>query len=230
MKKEYPEFKLLKQYWPKLGETEFSAYITAIIGDKPDFVFGAVPGMDGFAWMRQAKPYGFFQKFPYSSMTLFMTEMMEMKDELPRNVIAVIRCPFFAHLDNPLMADVVKRYQAKYNQHPSDWVPLHYDAVYALKQGIEKAGSIDIEKVKNAMKGMSFNSTRGKLYFRKIDNMLNCSSYVGITADDPKYPFPILHDLMVIPGEDSWRPESEIPAMREAAGLAKKRKPEELKF
>jgi branched-chain amino acid transport system substrate-binding protein len=229
MKKTYPEFKLTKQYWPKLGETEFSSYITAVMGDKPDFVYAALASKDNIAWMKQAKPYGFFAKFPYACL-ISVTEMEEMKDELPRGVIGETRAPFFAHMDIPMMANFVKNYQAKYKQYPSDWAVMEYDAVYVLKQGVEKAQSIDIEKVKNALKGMTVDTTRGKLHFRKIDNMLNCQSYIGIIADDPKYPFPIYKDLLIITGEESWRPESEIPAVREKAGLGKKRKAEELKF
>jgi branched-chain amino acid transport system substrate-binding protein len=229
MKKTYGDFQMTKQYWPKLGETEFSSYITAIMGDKPNFVYAALASKDNIAWMKQAKPYGFFEKFPYSCL-ISVTEMEEMKAELPRGVIGETRAPFFAHMDIPMMADFVKNYRAKYNQYPSDWAVMEYDAVYVLKQGIEKAQSIDTEKVKQALKGLTVNTTRGKLYFRKIDNMLNCQSYIGIIADNPQYPFPIYKDLVIVTGEESWRPESEIPAVREKAGLAKKRKAEELKF
>ena len=230
LKKALPELRLIKQYWPKVGESEFSSYITSIMVDNPDFVYAAVPGLDGFAFMRQGNNYGFFKKFNFASAAIFLTELMEMKDEVPRGVMGIFRAPFMAHLDNPMMANVVKKYRAKYGQYPDDWVPLQYDAVYALKQGIEKAGSIDTEKVKNALKGMTVNTTRGKLYFRKIDNMLNCPSYVGIVADDPGYPFPILKNIMTVTGEETWRPESEIPLIRDKAGLGKKRNPEDLKF
>ena len=77
-------------------------------------------------------------------------------------------------------------------------------------QGIDKAGSIDTEKVKDAMKSMTIETTRGKLVFRAIDNQLSCSSYLGVVADDPNYAFPIYHDLVEIKGPDSWRPEAEI--------------------
>ena len=56
---------------------------------------------------------------------------------------------------------------------------MAYDGVYALKQGIEKAGSTDTEKVKDAMKGMAVNTTREKLFFRKTDNQLSCLAYFG---------------------------------------------------
>ena len=229
MKEASPEFKLMKQYWPKLGEKEYSSYITAIMADKPDFVYGCISGTDGFAWMRQAKAYGFFEKYPYACL-LSLTEMIEMKDELPRGIYSVSRAPFYAHMNIPMMANMVKAYRAKFNNFPDDFATMHYDAVYALKQGIEKAKSIDVEKIKDAMKGMKVSLTRGDLYFRKADNMLNCQSYVGVVSDDPAYPFPICHDLKIIKGEDSWRSESEIANLRKQAGLDQKRKPAELAF
>jgi hypothetical protein len=70
--------------------------------------------------------------------------------------------------------------------------------------------------VKDALKGATIETARGKLFFRDIDNQLSCSSYIGVVADDPNYPFPIYHDLVEITGEDSWRPENEIVAARKA--------------
>ena len=115
-----------------------------------------------------------------------------------------------------MMVEFVKNFRAKYDRYPSDWAVMEYDAVYALKQGIDKAGTIDTEKVKDALKGATIETTRGKLYFRDIDNQLSCSSYLGVVADDPKYPFPIYHDLIEVKGPDSWRPEAEIIAARKA--------------
>jgi branched-chain amino acid transport system substrate-binding protein len=133
----------------------------------------------------------------------------------PRGMIGLCRAPFFAHLDVPMMVDLVSAFRAKYDRYPSDWAAMEYDAVYALKQGIDKAGSIDSEVVKDAMKGMTIETTRGRLYFRGIDNQLSCSSYLGRVADDPAYPFPIYQSLIEIKGPESWRPEAEIAAARE---------------
>jgi branched-chain amino acid transport system substrate-binding protein len=91
---------------------------------------------------------------------------------------------------------------------------MSYDGVYALKQGIEKAGSIEPAKVKTAMPGMTIETTRGRLFFRQIDNQLSCSAYFGRVADDPRYPFPIYHDLLELKGTEIWRTEAEIRAAR----------------
>ncbi|MFH0786543.1 MAG: ABC transporter substrate-binding protein [Pseudomonadota bacterium] len=214
LKEAAPNLKLKKEFWPPLGETQFTSYITAIMAQKPDFVIGSVASKDNVAWMQQAKAYGFFDKIPYPGSLISVSELIIQAKTLTRGLVGLSRAPFFAHLDVPMMADFVKNFKAKYDRYPSDWAVMEYDAVYALKQGIEKAKTIDTEKVKDALKGATISTTRGKLHFRQIDNQLSCSSYMGVVADDPKYPFPIYHDLVEVKGPDSWRPEAEIIAAR----------------
>jgi len=209
-----PNVKLKKEFWPRLGETQFTSYITAIMGQKPDFVIGSVASKDNVAWMKQAKAYGFFDKIPYPGSLISVSELIVQAKSITRGLVGLNRAPFFAHMDVPMMANFVKNFKAKNNRYPSDWAVMEYDAVYVLKQGIEKAGSIDTEKVKDALKGATVDTTRGQLFFRKIDNQLSCSSYIGVVADDPKYPFPIYHDVVEVKGPDSWRPEAEIVAAR----------------
>jgi len=209
-----PDVKLKKEFWPRLGETQFTSYITAIMGQKPDFVIGSVAAKDNVAWMKQAEAYGFFEKIPYPGSLISVSELIIQSKSINRGMVGLCRAPFFAHLDVPMMANFVESFKAKYSRYPSDWAVMEYDAVYVLKQGVEKAGSIDTEKVKDALKGATVDTTRGRLYFRKIDNQLSCSSYIGVVADDPKYPFPIYHDVVEVKGPDSWRPEEEIVAAR----------------
>ncbi|MBN1102245.1 MAG: ABC transporter substrate-binding protein, partial [Deltaproteobacteria bacterium] len=98
-----PQTKLIKELWAKLGETDFTSYITAIMGLKPDFVFGAIAGKDNETFLQQAKGAGFFQRVTYPGVFLPVTELMQQRRTLPRGIIGLNRCPFFAHLDNPLM-------------------------------------------------------------------------------------------------------------------------------
>ncbi len=209
-----PDLKLKKEFWPRLGETQFTSYITAIMAQKPDFVIGSIASKDNVAWMKQAKAYGFFDKIPYPGSLISVSELILQKKTLTRGLIGLCRAPFFAHMDIPMMANFVKHFKSRYHRYPSDWAVMEYDAVYALKQGVDKAGGIETEKVKDALKGATIDTTRGRLFFRKIDNQLSCSSYIGVVADDPRYPFPIYHDLVEVKGPDSWRPEAEIIAAR----------------
>jgi len=105
-------------------------------------------------------------------------------------------------MGNPRMNGFVKKYKAKFGRYPSDWAVLLYDTVHNLKQAIEKSGSIDTERVKSSMVSITVDTSRGRFYFREIDNQLSCSAYFGRVADDPKYDFPIYHDLLELKGPD----------------------------
>jgi branched-chain amino acid transport system substrate-binding protein len=216
LKETAPQLTCKKEFWPRLGETQFTSFITSIMSMKPDFVYPVLASKDNVTFTEQAKPYGFFDKIPYVGSMQSVTELITEAKTMPRGLVAISRAPFFAHLDIPMMAAFVKTYQAKYKKFPSDWAVMGYDAVYALKQAVEKARTIETEKVKDAMKGLTVDLTRGKLQFRPLDNQLRCSSYLGVVADDARYPFPILKDLIEVKGIDSERPEAEIIAARKA--------------
>jgi branched-chain amino acid transport system substrate-binding protein len=216
----HPEVKLTGQFWPKLGEKDFNSYITSIMNadPKPNFVFGSLGSNDNETWIAEAKERGFFADISFPGSLISVTELSTRAQTLPRGMIGLCRAPFFAHMDNPVMAGFVQAFRSKYGRYPSDWAVMEYDAVHALRQGIEKAGTIDSDKVKDTMAGSKIVTTRGELSFRKIDNQLSCSSYLGRVRDDPdgKIPFPIYYPLWIIKGPDSWRPEAEIEAARAA--------------
>jgi len=209
-----PELKLKKEIWTPLGETRFSPYIATIISLKPDFVYGSLASRDNMVWMKTAEKYDFFKKFPYPGSLISVSELISQKDTIQRNMIGLCRAPFFAHPDIQMMKDFVKNFRETYQRYPSDWAVMEYDSVYILKQGIEKAGTVDSEKVKDTLRGMTVDTTRGRLFFREIDNQLSCSSYMGVISDVIDYPFPIYKDIIEIKGPESWRSEEEIMKIR----------------
>lgn len=214
LKQAAPDLNLVGEYWPPLGQIQFNAFIVAIEAQKPDFVLGTIGGADNAYWMRDARDYRLFKKIAYPGGLTSVSELLGQASSIRRDRYARTRAPFFSHLDIPAMANFVKNYKARHGRYPTDWAIMSYDGVYALKQGIEKANSIESEKVKDAMKGMAVDTTRGKLSFREIDNQLSCSAYFGRVADDPNYEFPIYHDLLELKGPDIWRPEAEILSAR----------------
>ena len=209
-----PELELVGEYWPPLGQIQFNAFIIAMMAKKPDFVLGTIGGADNAYFMRDAREYRFFRKVEYPGGLISVSELINQAMSIRRGRYGRCRAPFFAHLDVPMMARFVERYRAKFDRYPTDWAVMSYDGVYALKQGIEKAKTIESEAVKDAMKGLTINTSRGRLSFRKIDNQLSCSFYFGQVADDPGYKFPIYRDLLEVKAPDIWRPKAEIAAAR----------------
>ena len=222
MAKDSPETKLIKELWCKLGETDFTSYITAIMAMKPDFMFGAIAGKDNGTFVQQAKAAGLFKRVAYPGVFLPVTELMQQRKTLPRHIIGINRCPFFAHMDNPIMRKYVKMYQDKFGKedYPDDFACMYFDALNGLDQGVSKAGSTNSDAVKAALRGATIDTCRGRLTFRECNNQLDASSYVGEVVDTPDYPFPIfdLKTMVEVPGHEVW-----IPTCEEVRKLQKKR-------
>ena len=214
LREKAPQIALLTSYWPRLGQTRFNSFIVDMLAQKPDFVLSSIAGADNAFWLRDARDYRLFKKVANPGGLVSVTELVTQASSIRRGLYGRCRAPFFAHMDNAAMVGFVNTYRTKLGRFPSDWAVLLYDAVHILRQGVEKAGSIDAETVKAAMKGMTVETTRGRFTFRRIDNQLNCYAYFGRVADDPAYPFPIYHDLQVFDGEKIWRSEEQINAAR----------------
>lgn len=211
-----PDLELLESYWPPLGYVGFNSFVVAIANVAPDFVLQSLAGTDNALWNRAVWDYRLVDTVAVPGGLISVSELMNEGKWILRGTYGRTRAPFFAHPDQPMMQAFVESYLAKTGWHPSDWAVLGYDAVQALRQGIESAGSIDSEVVKDTLKGMTIGTTRGKLFFREIDNQLSASAYWGRVADDPAFDFPIYEDLIEFRAEATWRPEAEILAARKA--------------
>ena len=218
-----PGVKLEKALWVKLGETQFASYISAIMSSKPDFAFGAIAGKDNRTFMQQAKAAGLFKRVAYPGGLISVTELQQQRKSLQRGMLGLARAPFFAHLDQPLMQKYIKMNRAKYgpDAYPTDWAVMHYDAIYGLEQGIKKAGTIETEAVKAALRGATLDTCRGRATFRECNNQLGVpAGYIGEVKDYPQYPFPIynLDTMVIVKPEEVW-----VPTCAEVNKLHKKR-------
>jgi branched-chain amino acid transport system substrate-binding protein len=209
-----PNLEVVEALWPPLGDAALNTEVVAIRNRKPDFVLESIAGADKALWDVAVRGYRLLDTIAMPFSLISVTELISQSELIRRGVYGRARAPFLAHMENPMMAKFVEAYVARYGLYPSDWAVMAYDGVYALKQGIEKAGSIDTDRVKDAMKGLAIETTRGRLDFRKIDNQLSASAYLGRAADDARYDFPIYADLVELKGPDIWRPEAEILTAR----------------
>lgn len=209
-----PQINLLAAYWPRLGQTRFNSFIVDMLAQKPDFVLASIAGTDNTYWLRDARDYRLFKSIENPGGLVSVHELIEQARSIRRGLYGRCRAPFFAHLKNPVMVSFVDAYKRKFDRYPTDWAVLLYDAVHILRQGVEKAQSLATEQVKDALTGSQVDTTRGRYYFRNIDNQLSCSAYFGRVADDDRFAFPIYHDLKEFKAEEIWRPAKEIQAAR----------------
>ena len=87
---------------------------------------------------------------------------------------------------NPVNAWLVKEHEKLYHSPPDFFTAGGMAAAIALVDGIKKAGSTDTEKLIHAMEGMSFQTPKGKMIFRKEDHQALQVMYHFKIKVDPK--------------------------------------------
>jgi branched-chain amino acid transport system substrate-binding protein len=209
-----PDVEIVKEFWPKLGEPDFTSYVTGILAQKPDVLYSILWGGDMLAFIKQAKPYGLFDKLPL----IWLSELDTLRvlgPEMLEGVMGHTRAPFYA-IKTKEMGPFIEKYREKTKDYPSDWAIQAYDCVSVLAQAVEAAKSLDKEKVVDVLaSGRKFKTLRGEVYFRKEDHMGSVPYYAGVVKKTPSYSFMTLTDIKTYPAEQIWRPVTDIDKERE---------------
>lgn len=155
-----------EEYTP-LGHTDYSTIISKIKEAKPDVVFNTLNGDSNVAFFKQLKDSGITSK---DLTTLSVSVAEEEARGIGFDVLAghLTAWNYFQTTDTPENKKFVESYKAKYGKDrvTDDPIEAGYTAVYLWKAAVEKAGSTDVNKVKEAAKGIEFNAPEGKV---KID-------------------------------------------------------------
>ena len=219
IKRLVPDAEIVYEAWPKLGEKDFTAFITAIMAKKPDAVHGSLFGGDIVSFTKQAAPYGFFEKTPFIALYDYPV-LQALGADAPEGTFGFGRGCFFMD-PNPKMMEFVEKYRKATAAYPDAWAVQNYDTVYLLKAAIDKAKKIETDAVVKAIEGMSFDSLRGKFSIRALDHMGTVPCYQGTIAKDPRYPFKIWKDISRIPGEEVIRPEASVREIWKKTGVVR---------
>ena len=211
-----PDAKIANQLWPRIGETNLTSFITAALADEPDLIMAVMFGSGTNSLIKQGKAYGLLQRTEL--LTFLSTESyMSLGTDIPDGVHGWARGPFYA-LTTDAAKEFVAKYQAAHDgEFPNDWGILGYDVMYIIAGALEKAGSTDPAALREALGAMSFDTLRGEIRMRMIDNTFNAPSFIGVTKMTDDYPFPVMMDVNVIPGDLTLPDEATVEALREAA-------------
>jgi len=213
MKHLKPGFQIVHKAWPKLGEIDFSLYITSILNAAPEVLYVGLWGGDAMTFIKQAKPYGLFDKMQVIFLHGGMSLLMPVGNAMPENVWAGTNYVFT--IETPENKAFVERFKARYGRVPTDYNYLGYAAFQILAAGIRKARSLDQEKVINALEGLTVKLPAGPVTIRAFDHQGDMGLYIVKTVKDPSYPqFLIPKVVEYVGGEKILRPIDEVKKLR----------------
>jgi len=209
-----PGVTLLGQSWWKVGEPDFTPYITAILSAKPDAVIVATGGRDCVPFLKAAKATGFNERVPFYMHTA--TELSTLKPlglEAPEGVLGTSNY-FFYYPDTPANNRFVSEFESAYNRKPAVGAVYGLLAAKFIFGAYKNAGSFDTDKFIDHVEGMWVNSPVGKVTMRAYDHQAMLPMYMGVTKLAAGYDFLIATDIVTIPGKDVMPSIAEIKKAR----------------
>jgi branched-chain amino acid transport system substrate-binding protein len=217
LKKVKPDAVIVGEGWPKLNEPDYTPHIQKILEVNPEAVYSIFWGGDVIAFIKQAVGFGLFKKIPFFSISgvgdIRVHEALG--KEMPVGVHGGVKY-WFDYPYTPKNKEFVDAYKKRFGEYPSLFVMSSYMGVHFLARAIEKAGTVETEKVIEALEGLTIDTPMGPVTMRKEDHQVIAPHIWGKTMRDPKYDFLVLGDLQVLPGEKITPSVEEVLNWRKA--------------
>ena len=216
LQKKKPDVTKLGDLWPKLGERDFSAHITAMLNAKPDAVFSSIWGGDLIAFIKQANAYGFFQKVRFISTGAGDLDIMEpLGAEMPDGIMATFLYAFdYLPVKQAQNEKFIAAFKERTGELPKSGDIIGYVSTYIMAEAIKKAGSTDSMAIGNALRGSKYETLLGDITVRDFDGQATFPYNIGFTYTDPKYPFKRLKNVTRAQGEDVLSTKEEVEKAR----------------
>lgn len=168
------------------GDKDFRAQLTKIAAADPDVllvpeyyeqasliatqarevgvraIFVGSDGWDGIAKTLDETSYGAIENS-------YFTNHFSMQDQAPK------------------IQNFLKTYRETYKEEPSAFSALGYDAIYMMKEAVEKAGTTEKQAVVDALKNLEYDGITGYLTFDEHNNPVKAVTILKIT--NGKYVF-----------------------------------------
>jgi urea ABC transporter urea binding protein len=190
-----------EEYVP-LGTGEFREIIAEIKHSCPDVVFNTLSGDSNRAFYRQYKESGITaSEIPIMAVSVAEAELQEIGDAAVGHYAS---WSYFQSLDTPYNRRFVKNFQRRYGagRVTSDPIEAAYTQVYLWKQAVEQAQSFEVERVRVAAYGQSFDAPGGFVRIEpnhhvgkpcRIGRVLPTGQFeIVFSSDNPIKPLPWL--------------------------------------
>jgi branched-chain amino acid transport system substrate-binding protein len=210
-----PKVRLMGKSWWKVGEPDFTPYMTSILAAKPDAVIIAAGGASCVPFLKAAKATGFNKRVPFiAHMAIDLSTLKPLGMNAPEGVLGTSPYLFYY----PKLAEnqaFGKKYEQAFKRHPTAASFSGYITGLFIAKAYEKAGAVDREKFVDALAGLSLDSPAGKVTIRKFDHQIMLPMFVGVTKAAPGYDFLIAGDIETVPADQVIPPVEEVKKARE---------------
>jgi len=192
-----PDGKVVGSDFHPFATRDFAPYISKVIASGADVIVSGTFGSDLINLIRQARSMGLKAPFPiFAPLGLHPYSIGELKDAA---VGMYYTSEYLLNVNTPENQEFIKRYHDKHKDDKdflTQW-PFSDPAMAILGwkmtfAAVEKAGSLDPEKIIAAYEGFEWKSPVGMWTMRKCDHQVLLPMYGGSIAagPNPYYTFP----------------------------------------
>jgi branched-chain amino acid transport system substrate-binding protein len=181
-----------------VGNKDFSTYITKLIQSGAQGCYIALQGDESRSFFSQATQYELTKRIQLFTEIVAQADIRTLgKDSI--GMLGSSRYPFT--YDIPQNKQFSDAFLAEYKEIP-DWTDGEmYQALQILFAAIEKADSIDADKISKAMENLEVTSVKGAVLMRQCDHQGENQGFVVKVAATDKYPEPIPEIVKIYPRE-----------------------------
>jgi len=215
IKKFVPDAEIVGEVYHPIGNKDFAPYITKIVDSKPDAVVTGNWGPDFTLLVNQSRSLG--MKAPFIAMFAADPTLLNVvQDAGTGNIFSEV---YSVRVNTPENQEMIAKYHAKHKNDKNfdTWWPTGLIGVYICGwkmalAAVEKAGSLDPDKIIETFEGFSYRTPVGIWTMRKCDHQaifpmfggkieggLN-PYFNGSIRPDIKFPFEG-PDIITFPGE-----------------------------
>ncbi len=176
---------VLGEDYAPLGSTEFGTIVNKVKTAKASAVFNTLNGDSNVAFFKEYKSAGLTAAtMPVVSVSIAEEEVKSIGTQYLDGQLTAWN--YYQTTAGPANDKFVKAYKAKYgaDKPTSDPMEAAYVSVYLWKVMVEKAGSFDVEKVKAASDGITFDAPEGKVTVDGATQHIHKTARIGKVGAD----------------------------------------------
>lgn len=170
-----------------MDQTDFAAIISKIEAAQPEIIINTLNGTGNVSFFKQMAEKNYTSaEYPTMSFSIAEEEVATIGADILKG--HMVSWNYYETTDTPENKAFVEAYKAKFGESrvTSDPAEAAYDAVYLWKAACEKAGSFDVDAVREAISGgdISFNAPEGTVTINGENQHLTKPVRIGEIRDD----------------------------------------------
>ncbi len=195
-----PNAKIVLTLKPKLGATDFNAFIPQVMASGCDGVISGLWGPHFVSWVKQASPLGFFDKVKWISGGEIAAHEIagELKGEYPDNVVSNTYELWYHAVDDSHRAYQAALAKKLGTTETPQWSLLGYTGVMFAAAAIEKAKSLDSDKIAAALEGLTIQTPVGPLTIDPKTHQANTGQFWGPMVKKPGKDYRVMEPVEFI--------------------------------